>query len=250
VAAIDYTGSAAAFRRHRTLAPEVLAAWRRAVTERLPPADHVLDVGAGTGQFSGPLVEWTGAAVTALEPSAAMRTEAVAAGLDARVRLVAGRAEALPLRSATVGAAWLSTVVHQFTDLDAALGELRRVLRPRGRVLVRGYLADQGHIGLFGHFPGIERSIARFPTTGRLVTVFRRHRLLLDDVTEVDEAWTVDLRAWAAAAAEVRHADSMFVALTDEEFAAGLASVQAAGARRPGLTTIGFPLRLVTFVAR
>jgi ubiquinone/menaquinone biosynthesis C-methylase UbiE len=39
--------------------------------------------------------------------------------------LVAGRAEALPLGQASVDVAWLSTMVHQFGDLDWAVDELR-----------------------------------------------------------------------------------------------------------------------------
>jgi SAM-dependent methyltransferase len=180
-------------------------------------------------------------------PTAGTGASGGAAGADAPVRLVAARCEALPLASGSADAAWLSTVVHQFDDPDAALAELARVLRPGGRVLVRNYLADQGRIGLMGWFPGIERSIARFPSTGELVDRAGRHGLVLVDAVDVDEVWSWDLRAWADAMADVRHADSMLVPLTDDEVAAGLATVRAEGARRPGVHDVHLPLRLVTF---
>jgi SAM-dependent methyltransferase len=256
VPALDYTASAAAFRRRRTLPAGVLEAWRRAVLGRLPspPVDRVLDVGSGTGQFSGPLARWTGAAVTALEPSAAMRAEAASgaaadAAAGAAVRSVAGRAEALPVAAGTVDLAWLSTVVHQFDDLATAVAELRRVLRPGGRALVRGYVADQGPIGLLGHFPGIERAIARFPTGAGLAAAFADGGLDPVGGVDVDERWDVDLAAWADGAADIRHADSMFAPLTDDEFAAGVDAVRAEGARRPGVRTVHYPLRLLVFRA-
>jgi SAM-dependent methyltransferase len=176
-----------------------------------------------------------------------MRAELLESGAVPRLRLVAARGEALPLVAGCVDAAWLSTVVHQFDDPDVALAELARVLRPRGRLLVRNYLADQGRIGLMGRFPGIERSIARFPSTTELVARAGHQGFELVDAIDVDEVWDWDLRAWADAMAEVRHADSMLVPLTDDEIAAGLASVRAEGARRPGVHAVHLPLRLVTF---
>jgi SAM-dependent methyltransferase len=245
VPAIDYTGAAAAFRRRRTLPPAVLDAWARVVRPRLAGAAAVLDVGAGTGQFCGSLARWAGGRVVAVEPSAAMRAELVAhAGAEAEV--VTARAEALPLAASTMDAAWLSTVIHQFDDRAAALAELRRVVRPGGTVLVRGFLADQGPIGLGRFFPGIERSVARFPTTDAVVRAFADHGFGLVDVIDVEEAWTADLDAWVDALAEIRHADSMLAPLTDDEVAAGAAAVRAEAARRPGLRTVPVPLRLVT----
>jgi SAM-dependent methyltransferase len=249
VPAIDYTGAAAAFRRHRTLPAPVLAAWAEAVVPRLAGAAHILDVGAGTGQFCGALVRWAGGPgrVTAVEPSMAMRAELAAGGVPAGVRVVAGRAEELPLLASSVDAAWLSTVIHQFHDRDAAVAELGRVVRPGGRVLVRGYLADQGPVGLLASFPGIERAIARFPTTAEVVRSFAAHDIEVVDVTDVVEHWTRDLTTWADSMADIRHSDSMLVGLTDEEVAAGVAAVRAEGAARPGPQIVPLPLRLLTF---
>jgi malonyl-CoA O-methyltransferase len=243
VGALDYTGRAEVFRRRRTLPAPILEAWRAAVTPRLPPARRVLDVGAGTGQFAAPLAAWTAAPVVALEPSAAMRAELVATGAP----IVAARAEAVPLATGSFDVAWLSTVVHQFDDLAAAVAELARVLRAGGRVLVRGFVADQGPFGLGHHFPGIERSIARFPTVAALTAAFAAGGLALHDVVEVREDWSWDLAAWADGAAELRHADSMLAPLTDDEFAAGVASVRAEGERRPGVQVVPGALTLLTF---
>ncbi|HET9290556.1 MAG TPA: methyltransferase domain-containing protein, partial [Actinomycetes bacterium] len=128
---IDYTGAAAAYRAARTLPPEVMAVWDAAMAAAaLPRPGRVLDLGAGPGGFLDALARWSGAPVVAVEPQAAMRAEAAAAGVRDRHPYAAGWAESLPLRTAAVGWAWLSTVVHQLDSRDRAAAELARVVRP------------------------------------------------------------------------------------------------------------------------
>jgi SAM-dependent methyltransferase len=115
--------------------------WRSAIASELPvDVERLLDLGSGTGQWSGRLARWFGVDVVGVEPSSAMRAHAPAA-TDA-VSVVAGKAEALPLRASCVDAAWLSVVVHHFDDLCGAANELRRVVRPCGRVLLRTAVPD------------------------------------------------------------------------------------------------------------
>lgn len=80
----------------------------------------VLNVGAGAGSY-----EPTDRYVIALEPAAAMRAQR---GPD-RVPAIAGFAEALPLDNGAVDAAMAMMTVHQWSDLDRGLAELRRVAR-------------------------------------------------------------------------------------------------------------------------
>jgi SAM-dependent methyltransferase len=86
--------------------------------------------------------------VLAVEPSAAMRAHC------GHRPVVGGDAAALPLRAGTVDAVWLSTVIHHVPDLAALARELRRVLRPGGRVLIRSAFAGRPEgISLFRFFP-------------------------------------------------------------------------------------------------
>jgi SAM-dependent methyltransferase len=232
---IDYERGARAFRRGRTLPAAILDSWRRAVTGLgLPTGGRVLDLGAGTGQFLGPLAEWLDASVVGVEPSPAMRAEARSAVHAGRIGLVAGRAEALPLRTATIDVAWLSTVVHQIADLDAAVADLRRVVRPGGRVLIRGYFGDRPMTGLFRYFPGVERSAATFPTTVAISEAFARHGFRADTVVDVAEDWSVGVDEWAAKVRQLRHVDSGLRPMTDDEVEAGIAAVEKAFGARPG----------------
>jgi SAM-dependent methyltransferase len=90
----------------------------------------VADLGAGTGKLTRLLLP-TGARVTAVEPSAAMRAQFVRAVPG--VRVVDGHATAMPFPDASLDAVTVAQAFHWF-DVPAATAELARVLRPRGGV--------------------------------------------------------------------------------------------------------------------
>lgn len=98
--------------------------------DRLPvrPDRRLLDVGAGTGKLTRELAA-RGAEVVAVEPTAGMRRE-LRTALPG-VEVLEGTAEALPLPDASVDAVTAAQAFHWF-DVDRALPELHRVLRPAG----------------------------------------------------------------------------------------------------------------------
>src|SRR5262249_54140245 len=102
--------------------------WLRA---RLP-LRRVVDVGAGTGKLSRQLAA-VGADVVAVEPDPDMR--AVFARVLPGIELLAGSAEELPLADASVDVATAAQAFHWF-DLERALPELHRVIRPGGGIAV------------------------------------------------------------------------------------------------------------------
>jgi SAM-dependent methyltransferase len=96
----------------------------------LGPGKRVAEVGAGTGKFTR-LLALTGARVTALEPVAAMRGRL--AELLPQVEVVDGTAEATGLAAGGVDAVVAAQAWHWF-DPAAALAEVERITRPRGRL--------------------------------------------------------------------------------------------------------------------
>jgi SAM-dependent methyltransferase len=96
---------------------------------------RVLEVGAGNG-LNFPHYPATVSEVLAIEPEPYLRRLAQAAARQAPipVRVVAGTAETLPIHDGAVDAVVASLVLCTITDPDQALAEVRRVLRPGGRL--------------------------------------------------------------------------------------------------------------------
>jgi ubiquinone/menaquinone biosynthesis C-methylase UbiE len=96
---------------------------------------RVIEVGAGNGRnfahYPAAVAE-----VIAVEPEDRLRAMAARAARHAPVpvRVVAGHAEDLPVDAASCDAAVASLVLCSVPDLERALAELRRVLRPGGEL--------------------------------------------------------------------------------------------------------------------
>jgi SAM-dependent methyltransferase len=118
-AAEGFSRSAEAYERGR---PEYPAEAIDYLVSLLPAAAEVLDLAAGTGKLTRPLMG-AGLRVVAVEPVAEMRA-AVPGALE-------GTAEAIPLADGSVDAVTVGQAFHWF-DGDAALAEIARVLRPDG----------------------------------------------------------------------------------------------------------------------
>jgi SAM-dependent methyltransferase len=104
----------------------------------LAPDATVLDLAAGTGKLTRALLA-AGMEVVAVEPQAPLR-EKLAARVGAE-RVREGLAEAIPLPAASVDAVTVADAFHWF-DQEAALAEIRRVLRPSGGLAVLTTMPD------------------------------------------------------------------------------------------------------------
>jgi SAM-dependent methyltransferase len=123
----DYEAGGTGYAQQRRADPRIAALIHAA----LGPARTVLNVGAGAGSY-----EPTDREVTAIEPSAAMRAQRPA---HLR-RAIDGTAEALAFADDSFDAAMATITVHQWTDSDAGLREMRRV--SRGPVVVLTFDGD------------------------------------------------------------------------------------------------------------
>ena len=98
----------------------------------LPPSATVLDLGAGTGKLTRLLVS-AFSRVIAVEPADAMRRLLESHCPDAEA--VSGTAQEIPLADGSVDAIFAAEAFHRFSD-ERAVGEIARVLRPGGALLV------------------------------------------------------------------------------------------------------------------
>ena len=103
------------------------------------PGARVLDLGFGGGLTFGPLWE-RGARVVGIDRAEDMvvgaRARFADAVADGRLELHAGDVARLPLPDGAVDRVLTVNTVYFWPDLGAALGEVRRVLAPDGRVVV------------------------------------------------------------------------------------------------------------------
>jgi arsenite methyltransferase len=114
---------------------------RRLVREALAagPGERVLDVGCGPGFYVAELLEQVGPAGSVTGVDASPQTLALAQRRTegaANVELHLGDATDLPVGDGAFDAALSVQVLEYVAGLDAALGELHRVLRPGGRLVI------------------------------------------------------------------------------------------------------------------
>jgi ubiquinone/menaquinone biosynthesis C-methylase UbiE len=251
MALVDYDQLAAVYDRDRAQPLEALEPWRRALAAYLPPASGlpVLDLGAGTGLFSAAIAQWFGAEVVAVEPSEGMRRQARTRRAHPRVAYVGGLGEQLPLRDGCCDSAWLSTVVHHLSDQAACAGELRRVVRPGGWVLVRNAFPDRGEPGtrLFTFWPGARAILARAPTVRATIATFAAAGFTLDRLEQVRDHSAASLKE-AYERARVQ-ADSLLRLLPDADFLEGLRALERAAAAETTPTPVVRRLDLLVLQA-
>jgi len=114
---------------------------------RPEPGERLLEIGVGTGYYSHDLAEWVGPDGT-LELFDLQQDflDHVMRGAAERglANLVPtqGDATALPYEDASVDAVILTAVLGEIPDTAAALREIRRVLKPGGRLVVGELFGD------------------------------------------------------------------------------------------------------------
>jgi SAM-dependent methyltransferase len=251
----------------RSLSEAAMASWEAAAGPHLRGlgAGVVVDLGAGTGRFSGHLARWAGRGVVAVEPAVAMAARARAKGMGG-VTVAVGSAEAIPLADGRAAAVWMSQVVHHIGDLDRAAAELGRVVRPGGRLLIRGEFGPEGaeptgpgdtggtgasetgtsgglasedpaahrpDFAVYRYFPAAGRLSLGFPTRRRVLAALGGAGFALEVGTRVRQQVAADLLELHARLAT--RADSTLAAIGDDEFATGLdALARAARAEADG----------------
>ncbi len=172
--------------------------WKAAMIDWLAPrpGQLLLDVAGGTGDIARRFLARAGktgrVVVCDLTPAmlAVGRDRAVDRGIVAGIDWVAGDAQALPFAERSVDAYTIAFGLRNVTDIDRALAEARRVLKPGGRFLclefsqvVLPLLKDLYEAYSFRVLPWMGRivagdrdayvylveSIRRFPAQGELV---------------------------------------------------------------------------------
>src|SRR5262245_57011579 len=188
--------------------------WRRLAAESVVrPGDRVLDAACGTGDLAIADLRAGAGRVTGLDFAEGMleRARRKAAPRKDALDWVQGDMLALPFADATFDAATVGFGVRNVDDLALSLSELRRVLRPGGRVAILEITQPRGVLRPFYSLwfdrvvpllgkvlPGgaaytyLPASVKRFPTAERLADMLReagfadvRFRLLAGTIVAI-----------------------------------------------------------------
>jgi demethylmenaquinone methyltransferase/2-methoxy-6-polyprenyl-1,4-benzoquinol methylase len=113
--------------------------WRQVVAKRVRAGISgnvlILDVACGTGDLSLSLFESTGARVIGADFCRPMLS--IAAGkLPKQITLVEADALSLPFRDSSFDVVTIAFGLRNLSDISSGLKELRRILKPQGRVAV------------------------------------------------------------------------------------------------------------------
>jgi len=121
--------------------------WRRRTVEdlRLPAGARVIDVACGTGDLCNEL-ERAGHRPVGVDFSLGMLAHATTTA-----PLVQGDASRLPFADASVDGVTSGFALRNVTDLETVFDEIRRVLRPSGRVALLETAEPDGRVMRTGH---------------------------------------------------------------------------------------------------
>jgi ubiquinone/menaquinone biosynthesis C-methylase UbiE len=211
--------------------------------------EAILDLGCGTGRYSGALAEHFGARVTAIDPSEKMLAESRRKHAP-NVTCLQGHGEHLPLGDGSVDMVFMSMVFHHFADPGQVARECRRVLRDGGMVVLRaGSIDEIDGYPYLPFFPRTEQLIRNsLSSVEAMQAPFRAagfepalHEIVMSEVgaSWPDYAEKVALRA-----------DSILVQLSDAEFAEGLAALRGYAAVQPADQPVIEPVDLLAFRRR
>jgi ubiquinone/menaquinone biosynthesis C-methylase UbiE len=250
---MDYDGSSmpAVYDAGRGYSPEMLKLWLTEIARAAGDAasiDTILDLGCGTGRYSGPLADYFSASVIALDPSEQMLAQARRKTAH-NVTYVLGSGEDLPLEDASVDLVFISMVFHHFARPERVARECRRVLRAGGFLVMRTGVAERIDVHPYApFFPRTERILRNtFASLTSIEKIFvdagfelRTHDVIDSEVASCwsDYAERISLRA-----------DSILIQLEDQEFAAGLEKLRAYATAHPERQPVIEPTDLLGFRA-
>ena len=207
------------------------------------PEYFVLDVGTGTGFTAHALVQ-RGAFVDALDVSRPMlrHTRAAAPAPLRAVRAAAGR---IPARGCAYDVVTCRHALHHFGDPAAAIGEMARVLRPGGRVVIADTQSpDDPWVAAEMH--DIERT--RDPSHVRNLSAAEFPRYLraagLEVAADRECRSPMDFDQWVArSGGSPAMADELWRRMSEPRVAAAFDAHVDAGARR-----FAWPVRVIAAV--
>jgi SAM-dependent methyltransferase len=246
--ASSFGTAAAQYALHRPGYPEAAIRWCLAPVGDAQPV-RVVDLGAGTGILTGALAG-LGADVVAVEPDQSMLAE-LRRQLPG-VPALEGSAEALPLPDDSVDAALCGQAMHWF-DMDRALPEIARVLRPGG-VFAGLWNVDDDRVDWVAELAAMSKSGSTLSRWRAIPEADAEHAAL-----RAGSTWFAAVEEREFGNGQLRSADSLVATIAtysrmlvmgEAERAAALGVIRDFLYRQPETSGDEFTLPLVTVAVR
>jgi ubiquinone/menaquinone biosynthesis C-methylase UbiE len=244
----DMTNIPAGYDRGRTLSPDVMEIWMRALAAHAHGIHiaNILDLGCGTGRFSEALAQHFNATVVGMDPSEKMLQQARAKKPGQRVQYELGPAEAIALPSSGMDMIFMSMSFHHFVDRTLAARECRRVLRPGGIVFVRNGTRERTEAYPYVRFFPRTREMIHelLPSQSELRETFETAGLRLKAAEVIDQTIAAN---WNIYAEKLEAGgDSVLSRLSPEELESGVTALRRYAATHAD-ESISEPIDLFVF---
>jgi len=163
------------------------------------PAGRVLDVASGAGEFIHFIHEFSNVeSVTALDPSEMSRKFISEQFPD--VDFILGTAENIPAEDGSFDTICMSNSLHHLSDIPTALGELLRVLKPGGNLVINEMQRDtddevrRNHVRLHHWSSSLDRKFGRFhaETFDSAFIKSTIESLNLENLIIIDYEWPIE----------------------------------------------------------
>jgi ubiquinone/menaquinone biosynthesis C-methylase UbiE len=247
---------AAQYDAARAMPDESLDLWMEKLSGIVPVSavKRVLDLGGGTGRFTGALYHTYRCPVTVLDPSEEMLEQGKArlggqvSGLvGGGITWVCAAAEKLPFAAGSFDLIWMSQVFHHLEDKKEAFAEIRRVLAPEGCLAVRnGTLENDEVLTWMELFPGAkEIENEKIPHRADITKTVCAHGFTLVKELTVLQRFAASYQEYYEKIS--RRGLSVLISISDEAFNHGLVKFKAWTENQPPGRPVDEPVDMFIF---
>ena len=186
--------------------------WRRIAVSQLviPPDGRVLDVATGTGDVALEIARQTAASVRIVGADFTQgmlvrgREKIAASSQRGRIELVNAPCEALPHPDRTFDGVTIAFGIRNVVDRERGLGEMARVLKPGGRVVVLEFATPRSRLFRAVYLCYFHQLL---PRLGGLLSRRSAYQYLPESVQEFPDRQTFPAMMAAAGLTALRHID-------------------------------------------
>jgi len=212
----------------RALPEETISLWLDTISKYVPRNNikTIIDMGCGTGRFTGPLQNHFSALVIGIDPSLNMLLMAKQSQSAQSVEFIHGAAEAIPLAANKADLIFLSMVYHHIHEKNKAVKEFKRILKRDGLLCIRTSTPELFNSYLWMRFFPSARDIEarRTPSKDTIISIFGSNGFLLSGHTIIQQVFAHNLHEYVEKI-KIRGLSSL-KEISDDEYQEGIVELE------------------------